>query len=281
MKDEEFRQASRNVWDAMATGWDSNRDYMWETSRPVGEWLVEKLEPSAGQTVLEVAAGMGDTGFIAAQLLGENGRLISTDFSSAMIDGARRRAAEIGITNAEFRTMDAEKMDLDGSSVDGMLCRWGYMLMGDPGTAFAEACRVLKPGGRLCLSVFAAAEKNPWAALPAKAMIHAGLMEPPAPGTPGILALADQERLSGLLNEAGFTDLVLEEVPLTWRHDDFDSYWQFLTEVAGAIATIIESLPADRQAVARDAIAAAIEPFHGDAGVALPGVTLNVVAHAT
>ena len=279
MNTDEFSAASQQVWEKMAQGWDANRDYMWESSKPVGEWLVRKLEPKPGQSVLELAAGMGDTGFVAAQLLGSEGRLLSTDFAPAMIDGARRRADELGITNAEFRTMDAQRMDLDSESFDGVLCRWGFMLMGDPAAAFAETRRVLKPDGRLCFSVFSTPDKNPWAAVPAKAMIDAGFMEPPPPNSPGIFGLADREVLGGLLKQAGFDETEIEEVPLTWRHATFDDYWAFLTGVAGAIATLIESLPVDRQNLARQAIEQAIAPFKNDGdGIALPGVALNVAA---
>lgn len=281
MKQEEFREASRRVWEQMASGWDANRHFMWESSRRVGEWLVEKLAPRPGETLLEIAAGMGDTGFVAAQLTGPHGRLISTDFSPGMVEGARRRAAEIGIRNAEFRTLDAECMELDSDSVDGVLCRWGFMLMGDPAAAFRETRRVLRPGGRLCLSVFSAPEKNPWAALPAKAMVEEGLMEPPRPGAPGIFGLSDEARLLRLLHDAGFTDPIVEEVPLSWRHDDFEGYWGFLTEVAGAIATVIGALPAEDRARARRAIEARIAPFRGEHGIELPGVTLNVAAVST
>lgn len=277
MNKDEFRSASEKVWEKMAQGWDINRDYMWETSKPVGEWLVEKLAPSDGQTILELAAGMGDTGFVAARLVGAEGRLISTDFAPSMVDGARRRADELGITNAEFHVVDAENMDLDTESVDGVLCRWGYMLMSDPSAAFKETRRVLRPGGRLCFSVFAGPERNPWAALPARALVEGGFMEAPAPGSPGILALGDKERLQSLLAEAGFSGHVIEEVPITWRHRDFDGYWRFLTEVAGAIAALIESLPSDEQAAAREAMQSAVSGFQTESEIALPGVTLNVV----
>ena len=148
--------------------------------------------------------------------------------------------------------------------------------MGNPAAAFAETYRVLKPGGRLCLSVFTTPDKNPWAAMPAKGMIDAGLMDPPQPDAPGIFGLSDRERLLNLLDESGFANPVVEEVPLTWRHENFEDYWRFLNELAGAIATIIASLPSERQAIAREAIAAAIEPYRNGAGFALPGVTLNV-----
>lgn len=274
----EFRKASKSVWDKMAQGWDDNREYMWETSKPVGEWMIKMLSPSTGQTILELAAGVGDTGFVAAKLVGEDGRLISTDFSPAMVEGARHRATELGITNADFYVMDAEKMDLETNSVDGVLCRWGYMLMRDPVEALKETQRVLKPGGRLCFSVFAGPEQNPWAALPAKVLIDGGFMEAPEPGTPGILALGNRERLSSLLSKAGFTQYTIEEVPITWRYRDFEEYWLFLTEVAGAIATLIEALPSAEQAASKEAIKNMVSKFQTESEIALPGLTLNAMA---
>jgi ubiquinone/menaquinone biosynthesis C-methylase UbiE len=65
-----------------------------------------------------------------------------------MVEVARRRAEELGLANVEPRVLDAERMDLDDSSVDGIVCRFGYMLMADPAAALAESRRVLREGGR-------------------------------------------------------------------------------------------------------------------------------------
>ena len=158
---EEARQRSKATWDAVATGWYTQRKEIWENSRPVSEWMIRRLDPQPGDTVLELAAGLGDTGLRAAHLVGGSGRVIITDFAPEMIAVARRRAEEMGVQNAEFRTLDAERMDLETTSADGVLCRWAYMLMIDPAAAFAETRRVLRPGGRLAFSVWAARERNP------------------------------------------------------------------------------------------------------------------------
>ena len=71
----EYRKRSLKTWETMAPGWLREREYMWNVSRPVGEWLVAKLGPQPGQTILELAAGVGDTGFVAARELGEDGKL--------------------------------------------------------------------------------------------------------------------------------------------------------------------------------------------------------------
>src|SRR5829696_3958557 len=129
---ETARQQNRAAWGAVASGWYAQREELWKASRPVTEWMVRRLDPQAGDTVLELAAGLADTGLMAARLAGESGRVIVTDFTPEMVAAARWRAAEPGGQNAEFRVLDAERMDLATDSVYGVLCRWAYMLMIDP-----------------------------------------------------------------------------------------------------------------------------------------------------
>lgn len=123
---------------------------------PGREWLIGELGPRPGETVLELGAGVGDTGFEAAAILGEGGRLISTDFSPEMVEVTGRRGTELGLGNVEYRVIDAERIELDSGSVDGVLCQSTYMLVGDPAAGLAETRRVLRPGGRLALSVWGA-----------------------------------------------------------------------------------------------------------------------------
>ena len=65
---------------------------------------MRSVDPKQGQRLLEIAAGPGDTGFLAASLLG-NGRLVSTDIAPAVVEAARKRGAELGIDNADFRVI--------------------------------------------------------------------------------------------------------------------------------------------------------------------------------
>jgi SAM-dependent methyltransferase len=95
-----------------------------------------------------------------------------------MVAAAGRASGRLGLVNVEHHEMDAERMDLGDDSADGVLCRWGYMLMADTATALADR-RVLRHGGRLSLSVWGAVERNPWATLPAKALMeHTGASSP-------------------------------------------------------------------------------------------------------
>lgn len=274
----EYRKVSHAVWERMADGWDRRRQWIWDVTRAVGEQMVAKLDPQPGQTILELAAGTGETGFAAAARLGEDGRLISTDFSAPMLEAARRRAEELGLSNVEFRVMDAERMDLDDDSADGVLCRFGFMLMADPAAALSETRRVLRDGGRVALSVWGPPEANPWAAVGGLTLVAEGHMPAPQPQDPGIFAMSSEERIRELLGGAGFRDVEIGSIPVEFRFDDFGTYWQFLHELAGVIALVLEQLSDADRAQVRDAMERNAEPFRADGGYVMPGVALNAVA---
>jgi SAM-dependent methyltransferase len=275
---DDYRQASRRIWEDMAAGWESDRGLVWDASHGVGEWLVEALDPQPGETVLELAAGVGDTGFAAARRLGASGRLITTDFSEPMLEAARRRADELGVTNAEFRALDAERMDLDDGSIDGVLCRWGYMLMANPGAALAETRRVLRDGGRVAFSVWGDPERNLWASIPSRVLLDHTGAQPPDPSSPGIFAMASEQRTRDLLEGAGLEPQRVEEVEMAWRFDSLDDYWHYVTDLAGAVAMVVRALPAADQAAVREQVELRIEPHAEGHGYRFPGVCLNVLA---
>src|SRR2546423_179057 len=165
--------------------------------------MVAALAPRPGETILELAGGAGVSGFAAAALLQGEGRLIMTDFAENMVEAQRRRGAELGLDNVEYRVMDAEHMDLDDDSVDGVLCRWGYMLMADPAAALRETRRVLRDGGTLAFAVWQTPDRNPWAAIPGMTLVQRGHMPPPEPGAPGMFALGDRDGLMEVVTGAG------------------------------------------------------------------------------
>lgn len=278
MAGDDYREASLRIWDQMAAGWEGHRGTVWEASRGVGEWLVTALDPRPGETVLELAAGVGDTGFAAAAQLGPDGRLITTDFSEQMVDAARRRAGELGVSNAEFRTLDAERMGLDDGSVDGVLCRWGYMLMADPAAALAETRRVLRDGGRVALSVWGAPERNPWASVPARALLEQTGAEPPDPFAPGIFAMADEARTRELVGAAGLEPQRVETVEMAWRFESLAEYWHYVIDLKGALAMLVRALPESEQEVLSDEVERRLEPYADGDGYRLPGMCLNVLA---
>ena len=264
---EQYRRESLANWDRLADNWASRRAYLWEATGVVGKRMVKRLAPEPGQTVLELAAGTGDTGFEAARLLVPGGRLISTDFSPEMVAHAERTGAEQGLDNVEHRVLDAERMDLDDASVDGVLCRWGYMLMADPAAALRETRRVLRPGGRLSFAVWGPPDRNDWAMAPGMVLVEAGHLPPPEPGTPGIFAMADPARIEQLVTEAGFDEPEIEQVEVRWGYADADEHWQLTLELAGPLSEAISKLEPQQVESVRLEVRKRIDPLLAEGGV--------------
>jgi len=137
------RDENLEAWRSVAGGWERRRELIWTTTRPVAERLVDLLEPRPGQVILELAAGPGDTGFSALPRLLPGGRLVTTDVAPEMLDAARRRAAELGLEDVSFAVEDAAALTFDDDAFDGILCRWGLMLVPAMGHAAAEMARVM------------------------------------------------------------------------------------------------------------------------------------------
>jgi ubiquinone/menaquinone biosynthesis C-methylase UbiE len=258
---DEYRKASLENWDRIAPNWESERDYVMSATGPVSVRLVECLDPQPGDTVLDIAAGTGDTGFLATRRIGSDGRLVSTDFSPEMVAAARRNGDAQGIDNVEYRVLDAENMDLGDDSFDRVVARFGYMLMADPGRALAETRRVLRDGGRLSFAVWASPDKNMWAAATGMALVQRGFLPPPEPGTPGIFAMAEPARIVELVTGAGFGEPRIEQVEISWPYTSADDHWELTLKLAGPLADAIASLPEDERESVREEVRSQIEPL--------------------
>jgi len=267
------------AWESVAEGWEKRRSLVWDVSHEVGEFLVDALDPQPGETILELACGPGDTGFMAATRLGGEGKLISTDFAESMVEAARRRSAELGLTNVEHRVVDGEAIDLPDASVDGVLCRWGYMLMPDPARALSETWRVLRPGGRVAFSVWAEARDNPWASVAGKVTVGLGFAPPPEPDAPGPFRLGDPDRVRALVEAAGFTVMDLRDVPITWRYDTFAEYLAVSLDLSFNLGTLLRTLDGSDAALLHARVEDGLAPYaQPDGALVIPGLTRNVLA---
>jgi SAM-dependent methyltransferase len=277
----EYRSHSLERWERAARGWGEHRSVFQAGARPVSGWLVDAIEPQPGHRVLELAAGPGDTGLLAAELVAPGGTLISTDAAEAMVEVARARAAELRIWNVEFRTLDAEWIDLPTASVDAVLARWAYMLLADPAASLRETRRVLKPGGRVALAAWADPDDNPWISVAQRELLATGVLPPPDPAEPGMFAFRDPATIAALLDEAGFDDVVVDQLDLVWRYPDLDAWWDVQIDVSPTLYRGVAALtPAQRDEV-RDAIDAGLAEYVAEDGsVALPGRTHVAAASA-
>jgi SAM-dependent methyltransferase len=274
------RSASLTNWEESAPGWVRRGDAIRTFSAPVSHWMLDALSLQPGERVLELAAGVGETGLLAAELVAPLGEVVISDQAEAMLTGARARAEELGLVNVSFQVLNAEWIDLPLASVDAVLCRWGYMLLADPSAALTETRRVLRPQGRLALAVWDSIQHNPWARLPGLELIERGISTPPAPGTPGPFALGDRGRVQELLERAGFLEIDVRALGLEQRHASFEAFWETTLDLSRSFHDAVLSRPESEIAEVRAGLASRLEPYAASDGtLALPARTL--VARAT
>jgi ubiquinone/menaquinone biosynthesis C-methylase UbiE len=229
----------RERWRRAAAGWEKRADWFREQTMPVSAWMVEAVAPQPGQTILDLAAGIGDTGLLAAELLQPGGTLITADFSPEMLSAAQRRAERLGIAGVRYRQMDANlPLDQPAASLDGVLCRWGYMLLNDGEDALRETRRILKAGAAVALAAWTGPEENRWSTATSDILRARGLVDPPDPGAPGQFAWAAPGAVEEHMESAGFVEPRVERLEFAMRYADVDEWWvsQTLTNVAVGLA---------------------------------------------
>ncbi len=277
------RERSREAWDRAAPGWSKRRAMFSAAGEPVSRRIVELAGLKPGQDVLEVAAGLGDTGLMAAGAVAPDGRVLVTDSSEVMVEEAAQRIeaeAPTGV-RVEARRLEAEWLDVSAAQFDAVVSRWGYMLMPDPEAALREARRVLKPGGRIAIGVWGPREANPWINLVQEQLERFGVAPPVDDSLPGMFALADAAALADLLGAAGFVEPVVEEVPVSWRSAGLDERWEEMVETSVSLPAALKELsPADHFKL-REAVDEALAPYVGENGsIELPGLSLVGAAEA-
>jgi SAM-dependent methyltransferase len=278
---DEMRSEILERWEHAATGWGKHAARMREFGMPVSSWMIEHAGLQPGQRVLELAAGPGDTGFLAAELIRPGGTLLSTDAAEPMLEVARARAAELGIDNVEFKRAELEWIDLDTASVDVALCKWGLMFAVDDEAALREVRRVLRPGGRIALAAWDEPAVNAWATIPTHALVELGHTTAPDPDAPGMFILSAPGRLQELLESAGFLDVVVDSVPTPRSFAGVEEYVSETREISSMFGRIFDPLSESQRAEVVQRIAALAQPHTAaDGSVSFTGRSLVAAADA-
>ena len=269
------------AWRGVAAGWERRRDLFARATTGLTERMLDLLGAGAGDRVLELAAGPGETGFKVLPRIQPGGELISTDGAPEMVEAARRRAAELGLTGVRFAVEDAAALTLDDDYADRVLCRFGIMLVPDMETAAGEIARVLRPGGTAVLAVWASTSVNPWMTAPGRAAVELGYMEPPDHDAPGPFRLADPDRLRSVITAGGLTIDAAEEVPVSWEAGSLDEWWETTRDTSRMLTELTDRLGQDEIAELRARAEGHLAEFaQEDGSVAAPGVARVVLARA-
>jgi SAM-dependent methyltransferase len=202
------------------------------------------------EKLLELAAGPGDTGFLALPRVLPGGSLHSTDVAPEMVDAARRRAAQLALDRVTFAVEDMAALSFGDAEFDGVLCRWGVMLVPDMEAAASEIARVLRPGGRAALAVWADPANNDWMTASGRSALELGLLERPDPDAPGPFRLSPDGALESLLQGARLDVETVEEVAMTWRAPSLAAWWEISRDMSRMLAMLLERLtPEEAEAV--------------------------------
>ncbi|MCH2663152.1 methyltransferase domain-containing protein [bacterium] len=275
MKPEQIKEGQRTTWKLTAPGWMKHDRVISEGARPVSERLLRLVGISEGHRLLDIASGTGEPALTAAEWVGPHGAVIGTDLVEEMLAYAREKASAKNYRNVEFRAVDGEELDVDRESFDAVTCRWGLMFMPNPVACMKRAHEALKPGGRAAVATWAEPQRNPFASVPMGVVMNYVNVPPPPPGTPGIFGIANPNRLQDILSEAGFLDIEVEEMPVTFVEvESGTAYWDIMRELAGPIVALINTLSPDLQAVVHREISEAAQRLHDGQNVKVTGVTL-------
>jgi SAM-dependent methyltransferase len=229
---------SRERWVRAAAGWEARADHFARDTMPVSLAMVEAIGPHPGQTILDLAAGLGDTGYLAAELIEPGGQLITSDFSPEMLTAAQRRAK---VANVRFRQIDLSKpIDQPTATIDGVLCRWGYMLLEDPESALRDTRRILKQDGRLAFAAWTGPDENLWSAAPMRVLLERGLVPPPQ--GPGQFTWADPNLIIETMQSAGFIEPQVDAIDFVMRFADFDDWWTHIKLTSGTVGEADQKL---------------------------------------
>jgi SAM-dependent methyltransferase len=270
-----LRARLAGMWASVAGGWAEHADYADARGTQSAERMLELTRVGAGDRVLELACGPGGLGLAAAERVGPGGEVVLSDVAEEMTAIAAARAAGLGLDNVASRTLDLERIDEPDAAYDVVLCREGLMFALEPGRAVAELRRVLRPGGRVAVAVWAARERNPWLGLVMDA-VSAQIGAPvPPPGIPGPFALGDPDPLRRLLDDGALVDVHVGELSVPLRTVSFDEWWSRTSALAGPLSAILASMPAPAVQALRERARETARPYEtASGGLDFPGVAL-------
>jgi arsenite methyltransferase len=123
---------------------------------------------SEGETVVDLGCGAGIDVFLAANQVGAGGSVIGVDFLDSMVQRGRRIAADSGFENVDFIRAEIDDLPLDDGETDVVVSNGSINLAARKSRVFAEAKRILRPGGRLCVADLTIKEEE----LPSEILVH-------------------------------------------------------------------------------------------------------------
>jgi SAM-dependent methyltransferase len=271
--------------DKAGSSWVKLQDRTDAQLEPLGTAVIEALAPMPGERVLDIGCGAGQTLLQLSERVGAKGHVVGVDVSEPMLASARERVQRATHPNIELVLGNAATEPLNGP-FDVVFSRFGVMFFEDSVSAFRHVRASMKSGGRLGFVCWQALDKNPWVALPLRA-VQALLPEQPlpalmTPGRPGPFYFSDADFARGVLEGAGFEQVEVAAreffVPLGGAKT-LDEAVEFTLEL-GPTSRFIGDAPKDRVPELREAVRTALAPLESERGMWCPFHAFVVTARS-
>jgi len=273
---DQIRDAQRATWAGLSAGWDKWDSVIVDQLSPVGAAIIERLDAAEDDQLLDIASGTGEPGLSIARRA-PRGRVVLTDLVAEMLDIAARRARAQGIANVETEVCSADDLPFDDATFDGVSVRFGYMFFPDVAKATAEFARVLKPGGRLCSSVWVKPDENLWTSVAMQAIAAEVVLAPPDPDGPNMFRCAAPGYVSALYEGAGLRDVAEWEVDVELVTRSPTEYWDMISEHVSLAVAALQQVDAPTRERIRATAIANVTAFEQDGQVRVPGVARCIV----
>jgi SAM-dependent methyltransferase len=244
--------------------WAEHAEYFDRSVSAYHERLLDAAAISAREQVLDLGCGTGQTTRDAARLA-TSGAALGVDLSARMLERARQRAAEEGVTNASFEQVDAQIHPFSAESFDVVISRTGASFFSDLTAAFTNVGRAMVPGGRMVLVTWQPLHANEWIRAISGALAAGRDLPTPPADPPSPFSLADPDRVRTILTSSGFTDVDLEPTTARmWLGEDAEDGYSF---VLGLMGWMLEGLDDAGRARAMDALRATMVVHETSEGV--------------
>ncbi len=256
--------------------WVENIDRVESMISNLSTHLLAHAAPSDGEHVLDIGCGGGITSAAIASAVGSRGLVLGVDISEVILQVARSRYADV--SNLKFANADAEVFPFAQRSYDLITSRFGVMFFPDPDAAFRNIYQAGKPGARMVFLCWRTLAENPWMGAPAAAAFT--ILTPPekpAPGTPGAFSLADEQRTTKIMADAGFTDIKFSPVDEPVNLGAVDPVLHFMAAMGPTAEPLKNANDADRAAALAAMRATLVEHDTTD-GVVMPSAIWVVEA---
>ena len=257
--------------------WVTYQDMLDQQMLPVLEQVLQRAGLQAGQQVLDVGCGTGQSSLMAAEAVGLQGHVLGADISPVMVAQARKRAA--GLSQVKFSEVDVAHHRFEPKQFDNVLSRFGVMFFADPVAAFTNIAYAMKPGAQITFAAWGQIPANPWFTLPAR-VAKEMLGAPPKsdPDAPGPFAFRDIDHVTAMLRSAGFSDVSGHAEPVRFTLPNGARDFSALTTRIGPAAGTLAYFEADE--AARAALEAELyQAFSALPDQAVPGEINYFTAH--